>query len=303
MRPRSFIALGLIALLTGGAQAGKPIGPARFVGAYVWRLPDKAFGGFSGLELSRDGRRFTSVSDHGSIVAGRLLRDNSGRISAVRAGPIRRLKRPDGRGVNLMQSDSEGLAMRDGGPLFVSFERIHRVWKYPRLNSNAVPLPRHPDFRKMQINSSLEALAIGPDGALYTLPERSGAPRRPFPVYRYQGGKWSQPFSIPRRGAFLASGADFGPDGKFYLLERRFELPFGFATRVRRFTITGNSISDETLILQTHVGRFDNLEGLALWRDKAGLIRLTMISDDNFNALQRTEFVEYRLPKQLEPGR
>ena len=45
--------------------------------------------------------------------------------------------------------------------------------------------------------------------------------------------------------------------------------------------------------------RHDNLEGLAVWRDDSGAIRLTMISDDNFNLLQRTELVEYAVPETL----
>jgi hypothetical protein len=44
------------------------------------------------------------------------------------------------------------------------------------------------------------------------------------------------------------------------------------------------------------VGVQDNLEGLSVWRDIAGQIRLTLISDDNFRLLQRTEIVEYVLP-------
>jgi len=156
-------------------------------------------------------------------------------------------------------------------------------------------LPRHPDFKKMQNNSSLEALAIGPDGAFYTIPERSGGLETPFPVYRYSNGAWTKPFVIPRRGPYLVVGADFGPDGRFYLLERAFNSIFGFQTRVRRFSVEGKRISNEEILVESPSGRHDNLEGLAVWQDGAGDIRLTMISDDNFRILQSTEFVEYRL--------
>ena len=36
-----------------------------------------------------------------------------------------------------------------------------------------------------------------------------------------------------------------------------------------------------------------------MWRDEAGAIRLTMISDDNFNFFQRTQLVEYTVPETL----
>jgi hypothetical protein len=48
-------------------------------------------------------------------------------------------------------------------------------------------------------------------------------------------------------------------------------------------------------LLETATGTYDNLEGLAVWRDDAGAIRLTMISDDNFKSFQVTQFVEYRV--------
>jgi hypothetical protein len=144
----------------------------------------------------------------------------------------------------------------------------------------------------MSNNSSLEALAIGPDGALYTLPERSGAPRRPYRVHRFDG-EWSVYGRIRRIDDFLPVGADIGPDGRFYLLERMFLGVFGFATKVRRFDMSPQGFTNETELLRTKAGTHDNLEGLAVWQDEAGVIRLTMISDDNFQFFQKTEFVEY----------
>jgi hypothetical protein len=47
------------------------------------------------------------------------------------------------------------------------------------------------------------------------------------------------------------------------------------------------------VLLRSAAGTHDNLEGLAVWRDVGGHIRLTMISDDNFRFFQKTEFVEY----------
>ena len=119
---------------------------------------------------------------------------------------------------------------------------------------------------------------------------------KPFPVYRFRNGVWDQPFILPRRGYFLAVAADIGPDGRFYLLERQFFGLLGFGSRVRRFTMSPDGLSKEETLLQTTPGQHDNLEGLSVWRDASGTLRLTMISDDNFLFLQRTEIVEYRVP-------
>ncbi|MEL7114770.1 MAG: esterase-like activity of phytase family protein [Pseudomonadota bacterium] len=269
-------------------------GALDYIGSYTWTNGAKDFGGFSGLEIAEDGSSFVTVSDGGLIGTG-VLRRESGRIAGVESFQFAPLKDDDGTALDRFEFDSEGLALRDDGRIYISFEGVHRVWTYSSPSSEGAWMPRHPAFKSLQNNSGLEALAIGPDRALYVLPERSGRWTRPFPVYRYRGGDWQQPFSIPRRDKFLPVGADFGPDGRFYLLERHFTGVFGFMTRIRSFEINGDRIGDERILLTTRAGRHDNLEGIALWRAADQSIRLTMISDNNYRFLQRTEFVEYRL--------
>ena len=46
--------------------------------------------------------------------------------------------------------------------------------------------------------------------------------------------------------------------------------------------------------MQTRTFRHDNLEGISVWRAPDGL-RMTLISDDNYRWMQRTEIVEYRV--------
>ena len=282
-------ALGLVWSLAGQARDEQG---ARFLGSYSWSDPAPEFGGFSGLELSSDGSHFTAISDRGARLDGVLKRGKQGQITGVQRGPLIRLKNPEGQTLKGIAADAEGLAIRSDGRAFVSFEGFHRVWAYSSVQAPGTWLPRHPDFAGLQGNSSLEALAIDKRGWLYTLPERSGAMTRPFPLYRYRAGKWDRALSIPRRGNFLVVGADFGPDGLFYLLERDFG-GIGFRTRVRRFSISPTEVSDERELLVTSLGQHDNLEGIAVWRDTLGRIRLTMIADDNFRFFQRTEFVDY----------
>jgi hypothetical protein len=116
-----------------------------------------------------------------------------------------------------------------------------------------------------------------------------------LPVYRYRAGKWDQTLTLPRTKGFDPVGADFGPDGRFYLLERGFHGILGFSNRVRSFALGSNAFTDERLEMQSAAGTHDNLEGIAVWQDKHGDIRLTMISDDNFFWAQRSEIVEYRV--------
>lgn len=277
-------------LAAHSACVSPALADAEYLGRYVWTGDWDGFGGWSGIEVDADGAGFIAVSDRAALVRGQLLRDESGRISGVEVTDRAAITDVRGNAMHTARGDSEGIALAPDGTLYISFEGVTRVRVQAGLHGDPSLLPSHPDFAAMQANAALEAIAIGPDGALYALAERSGRAERPFPVYRFREGIWDVPFTIPRRGAFLVSGADIGPDGRLFLLERDF-AGIGFRSRVRSFDLTGG---DERVELQSSVGQFDNLEGLAVWQDGQG-IRLTMISDDNQNWFQQTEIVEYRL--------
>ena len=269
--------------------AGPVWAEAELIGSYHWQMDDARLGGMSAISLAANGTDFTALSDRGHLFTGRLIRE-AGQIIAVEAATPHRWRGPGMIPLSRPESDSEGLAIAPDGTIFIAFEWTHGIRRFATPASPAGPFLRHPDFGSLQTNSGLEALAIGPDGALYAIPERSGEALRPFPVYRYLNDTWDIPFSLQRRGAFLVVGADVGPDGRLYVLERDF-IGVGFRSRVRRVDLDGGN---ETLILETGLRTHDNLEGISVWHDGDAL-RLTMISDDNFRSFQRTEIVEYRL--------
>jgi hypothetical protein len=297
MRRRSRLGLALGLLFALGLEGSATPGPVEgYLGSFRWTGADDRFGGFSGLELTADGVGFTALSDRGALVSGTFLRDAEGRITGLRCGALTLLRGESTGPLKAGRNDSEGLALAADGSLYISFERAARVLHYARRDGPAENLPLHKDFRRLQPNSALEALAIDSAGTLYTLPERSGDLTRPFPVYRFADGQWDRDLSIPRSGTFLPVAADFGPDGRFYLLEREFRGLSGFASRLRRFDLTPAGFSEGEVLLQTPVGSHGNLEGMSIWRDGAGDLRATMISDDNFSFFLSTDIVEFRLP-------
>ncbi|MDO5703686.1 MAG: esterase-like activity of phytase family protein [Paracoccus sp. (in: a-proteobacteria)] len=263
------------------------------IGTHVWRgSGDRNFGGFSGIELSADDSGFHAVTDRAHLYRGRIARDTSGRITGLSITDRTHLK--DSKGNPLPPGrlgDSEGIAIAPDGTIWISFEGLDRIAAYdtPDADARRVPPPRA--LADLRVNAGMEALAITPDGAIIAVPERSGHPARAFPVLRWRDGAWDVPFTIPRQGRWLPTGADVGPDGRLYLLERDFRGLLGFSSRIRRFDLDGTG---EQVLLETNPLQYDNLEGISVWDDGIGL-RITLISDDNFNILQRTEIVEYRL--------
>ncbi|MBN2905345.1 MAG: esterase-like activity of phytase family protein [Rhodobacteraceae bacterium] len=248
-------------------------------------------GGLSGLELSDDGAQFTAISDRGGFLTGRIARGNG---TAIALTDLTRwaMRNSQGRRLHGLKADAEGLAIGPDGRFYVSFERDHRILSWLSLQGHPFALPAPPGARTLPLNGGMEALAISADGALHTLAEEGTGP---LVLWRRSPEGWKDPLSLPRRGRFRPVGADFGPDGRFYLLERDFFFPLGFRTRVRRFDLTADGALNETELLSTPFGQFGNLEGVSVWRGTDGAIRLSMVSDNNTSVLQRNQFVEYRV--------
>lgn len=283
----------ILTFLGLAALAGVPApeaGRARFNGAAGAKAPGLGVGGLSGLDLSADGRSFTAVSDRGFFVTGRLTRAN-GHLTGLDGMAVLPMTGPGGEA--LPSTDSEGLARGADGALYVSFEGDGGgVMRFNRAGGEGRALPYPAGFALRHGNRGLELLAAEPGGGLLTLPEWPDETGR-YPVFRYRDGAWAQSVSLAQVGSYSPVGADIGPGGQLFLLERQAVAPVGFRSRVRRFG--PGAAGPGEVILETRLGRHGNLEGLSVWRDSAGRTRLTMVSDDNFLALQRAQIVEYVL--------
>ena len=256
----------------------------RFLQAFTWDNRVVEMGGLSALLMEPSGIRALVLGDRGDLFDMVIHRD-MGEITSLEVVLRTRLTGGEN-GI-----DSEGLARASDTDVYVSLEQVNQI---ARLNTQTVaqdPVTVPPSFADMPENRGLEALAIDDQGTLYTLAER---PRRGFAVWRRDANGWDQPFTLEARNGFLAVSAEFGPDGRFYLLERRVTI-FGFQSRLRRWDITGDTAANETTLLTSRAGQFGNLEGLSLWRDESGQLRATMVSDNNFLRVMRMQLVEYAL--------
>lgn len=255
-----------------------------FRGALRISPPDGDFGGLSGL-LWEDGEAL-AISDRTrwfrfpvAIEDGRLEG-----IGAIASGPLRDAggADADGRGW-----DSEGLAHLADGRLLISFEGDHRVQEFDDEASPAGAELRAAEWEEFGSNSGLEALAVDASDRIWAIRERSGAEDRPFPVFVSSSSGWEEK-TLPRDNGYLPTGADFGPDGWLWIVERKFSLFTGFKTRIRRARWGAGAAPDAIEIMATFPASagLDNLEGIAV-REEDGETRILLVSDDNFMALQR----------------
>ena len=283
LRPLGF--LSALALLAGTAAAEPRL---RHDVTLRWTESQSWFGGFSAIEVGDKGTDATLLSDRAHILTVRLKRTD-GRLSGVTVISHRPLVDAEGRALVGAAGDAEGLAIDARGRRTISFEMRHRVARYLG-DGQTAPLPGHPDFASLRPNGGFEALAVHPDGTLYALPERPPAGEG-IPVYAFRRGTWRVAATLPRRGPFLPTGADVDAQGQLYLLERA-TTPLGFRSRIRRFDLATGS---EDILMTSLPGRFDNLEGLSVWTDAAGTVRVTTVSDDNFLPIQQTQLGEFVL--------
>ncbi len=246
--------------------------------------------GVSGLNINADGSGFSGVADRGWYLQGQLTR-KKGELSGVEVDTILPLLSGEGHPVAARrtgdQSDAEGLAVAQDGSFWVSFERWAHVSRYASPTSPAEWIEDHPDFARMSDNRQLEALALHPDGTLYTLPEN--ALGGSFPAYALRGKSWQVAGQIAPRDGFAIVGADFDEDGTLYVLERKLVLALWWQNRLRRFA--PGTFDQGDILWTSRRGDFGNLEGISLWNAPDGL-RALLVSDNNGRRGVPTQFVE-----------
>ncbi len=269
------------------------------------------FGGYSAIALDPSGTTLLALSDAGSWMRATL--DYDGRIlkgmSNVVLGPILGREGKPVRAEN--KQDAEGIALLTGdtrsGTALVSFERAHRIMRYPftpeRFGppTGSVALPKA--ARRMGANQGLEALATirsgRMKGAVVAFSERL-KDRNGNLIGWLIGGPAPGTIVIRRLGGFDITGAAGLPDGGLLLLERRFRYSEGVKMRIRRISSKdlrrGRLITGETLLEASDIMNIDNMEGIAVHRARDGATVLTLISDDNFSAFQRTLIMQFALP-------
>lgn len=266
----------LLALALAGPAGAEQ---ARFAGA----VPDVG-PGLSGIALSADGARFTAISDRSGLIRGEILRVDGAPVALRRTGQAV-LTRADGR----RAGDSEGLAIGADGTIHISYEgHPPALRRHGPDGAARADLPIPPGFEDLPGNDGPEALAIGPDGALYMMPETRGR----APLWRLRDGQWQKTMEIDLGAGYAPVGADIGPDGRLYVLGRRF-AGLGFASRILRVGLDGR---EATLVLDTAIGTHGNLEGVSVWRDGQGRLRATMVEDNNELPFLPGGIVEYILP-------
>ena len=325
MRPtfRSAVTLGL--LIAAACAAVPPPGPVgaqdlpvqirsstlplnldapteRRVGRLIWRgsiamtADSPNFGGWSDLHVGADGRSLTSISDEGSWLTATIDYDAKGDLAGLSAGRIGSLRGLDGTPLaDKAMADAESMARLPDGSWLVGFERHHRFWRYATLDATPVPFEGPVELPRQPLNGGVESLAVLADGRIVAISEElldkvsslMGWIGTPAADGRTS---WST-FSYAKTQSFKPTALAQLPDGSLATLERHFDGVY-VHIRVMRFALaqlqSGATVAAEELArFSSSSYMVDNMEGLAATKGPRGETLLWLISDDNFNPLQR----------------
>lgn len=247
------------------------------------------------------------VTDEGRFVSGALVHD-AGVPVALANVEIDIIRNSSGDPLpTKFSSDSEAVEVifREGAPaaVRVGFEHLTRIADFDLVDGRpggpARPVDIPDWLTALRTNQSIESVCIAPPAspvAGSTLIVTEGHSRVP--------GEWAATLLGARDrgdlGLAIAPGVSptdcaFLPDGDLLVLERGLNF-LAFSVQIRRIPAQavrpGATLSGE-VILEGRGREVDNFEGLGVRTMPDGEVRLTIVSDDNFNFLQRTLLLDF----------
>ena len=295
--------------LDNDAPQASRAGRLTYLGGVVIRSRDQRFGGLSGLRW-RDGALW-AVSDDGGLwrIA---THESGGRLTGIASVATRHLTSEDGKPLpSKVEADAEALEMSaDGRAFWVGFGRRILLRSYERAAGDGMdftPVPAVSAVNRAMagwpVNGGPEAIAgTAPDDGVILAEEAKGPDGSTLGLRLRPGGRGPDIMRFGYRApeGFKATDADFLPDGRLLVVNRRFSILEGVAAALT--VVDLKDIRAGQILTGVEIARLqpplnvDNMEGLAV-RDEAGRTTIYLVSDDNFNPLQRTLLMKFALDR------
>jgi hypothetical protein len=292
-----------------GKQVGQKVGELIWRGGIEISSEVEKFGGLSGITFTGENQKFVIVSDIGNFFSGRLIYDENSQplnlqnltasaITNSKGAVLPRKFAKDAEAIDVIYREGKYAAIR------VGFENLTRVADFELRNAmpigaaKQIAIPQ--SLTKERTNTSLEALCIAPPASpiagstlLITEDMADGNNIAAFMLGKKDKGR----FSIKRARGLNPTDCAFLENGDLLILERGTGF-LSFKMQLR--LVASNEVRPAAklkgkVILKASGGDIDNMEGLAIHKDKNGIERITIISDDNFNTWERTLLLEFSL--------
>lgn len=275
-------------------------GRLRYLGGYMLEGDLEAFGGVSAMRFADDGATLLAITDRAQWLT-MQIDGPPGNFQGVTGGWMMPMLDADGAALTGRAGDSESLVI-DGETVLVGFEHRHRIARFadPFAGDENPPENRHLSgaaFAPLEDNGSFEGMTRLADGRLLVGVEEPDADGN---LRLYLVGEDGAPQALSLEGIspFKLTDLVMLPTGDVLTMERRFSVLAGPGGLIR--LIRGEDIQPGALLTGERIAEFtaahtvDNYEGIAVREGNEG-VEVFIISDDNFNTLQRTLILGFAL--------
>jgi hypothetical protein len=294
----------IIPLQEGNAQL-EQVGGWRYLGGLALRSSDRRFGGLSALRITAQGRAL-ALSDQGDWIGFKLI-EKQGRLIGVENAVRVPLLDVHGQIGQKPERDAEALELdQETQQAWVTLERRNQIWRFAGFNPDdpkswARPAAQEAGLQPMlgwPGNGGAEAFVRLEDGRLLVFSEEAvGVQPGTLQVLLVDArlGKVLQVLSYQPPEGFKPTDAVRIGDA-LLLLNRRFSLAQGVSVALTTLLLnaftSGQVLQGQEVLRLSAPFSVDNFEGVSVV-EQNGQRYVYIVSDDNFNQLQRTLLLKF----------
>ena len=286
---------------SGLGAEGKDIGCLKMTSASTLYANHGGFGGYSGLHLDQETGILTLLSDAGHLFRSQATIDEHLAITAL--GPSKYYKiRVHGFLTARMDTEAlvplgdQWLVTREqrNDAIVVKFDADTETLDYVKtLTELTTPI-------KLPGNGGFEGAEIIGDDVFVFIPEASDNDLSPIMLYQDDRLIHVADYKVSDGFAVTDLAADVASD-RLFILERFFSRATGPKARIKMLPISAVMGGQGETLEPTELGRLsildgaDNMEGMIFEVAEDGSENLVIISDDNYNDIQRTVLMTLKL--------
>ena len=269
----------------------------KFVSGVEIKSNHPDFGGLSGLIINED-KSLIAVGDQGIWLTGKIKTDENGKLVEIIDGRLGHLKGNKNNPLYMLgksYTDAESIEHYNN-KFVVSFERKHRILIFNNIFSRSEIFYDRIKYLDLPDNGGIEAMAPLKNNSIFFLSENLIHPDDKIAGYLLSDNKLKKVY-VKKNGSFKPTDMSSLPDGNILLLERSFSPVKGASARIS--VIKYEDLKPNSVILPSTLDTLkppmvvDNFEGISFLKHNDGGYYIFILSDDNFNFLQKTLLYQF----------
>tara|TARA_B100000700_G_scaffold158282_1_gene175529 strand:+ start:486 stop:1460 length:975 start_codon:yes stop_codon:yes gene_type:complete len=269
----------------------------KFVSGIEIKSNHPDFGGLSGIIINED-KSLIVVGDRGIWLTGKIKIDENGKLVEIINGRLGHLKDNENNPLYKLgksYTDAESIEPYNN-KFVVSFERKHRILIFNNIFSHSEIFYDRIKYLDLPDNGGIEAMAPLKNNSIFLLSENLIHPDDKIAGYLLSDNKLKKVY-VKKNGSFKPTDMSSLPEGNILLLERSFSPVRGASAKIS--VIKYEDLKPNSVILPLTLDTLkppmvvDNFEGISFLKLNDGGYYIFILSDDNFNFLQKTLLYQF----------